>query len=329
MIPMSNTTTEESFDWFTSYWEDFGHELRWETFFVLPPWLKVWQQAFASEARPCFLTVRQNEKVIGIAPLLIEGRTASIIGSPDVCDYVDLIVAPGKESDFFNALVDDLKKKGVNLLDLRALRPDSTVISSLVDTAQRAGHKVSCHQDDVSLEVDLPGTWDDYLQVLNSKQRHEIRRKLRRLEETGSISYHIIDKTESVPEFMSIFLRMFVESREDKATFLTEQMAAFFQSMTKAVAEAGLLRSGILELDNTPVAAFIAFDYNNTVYLYNSAYDPEYSYLSVGILSKALYIKDSIQRGKKRFDFLKGSEHYKYHLGGREVPLYNCQITLG
>jgi len=65
------------------------------------------------------------------------------------------------------------------------------------------------------------------------------------------------------------------------------------------------------------------------VYLYNSAYDPEYSYLSVGILSKALYIKDSIQRGKKRFDFLKGSEHYKYHLGGREVPLYNCQITFG
>ena len=31
---------------------------------------------------------------------------------------------------------------------------------------------------------------------------------------------------------------------------------------------------------------------------------------------------------KKRFDFLKGAESYKYHLGGREVPIYRCQITI-
>jgi CelD/BcsL family acetyltransferase involved in cellulose biosynthesis len=65
------------------------------------------------------------------------------------------------------------------------------------------------------------------------------------------------------------------------------------------------------------------------VYLYNSAYDPQYSSLSVGVLSKALNIKDSIERGKKRFDFLKGAEQYKYHLGGREVQLSSCQITIG
>ncbi len=326
---MSYSISEESFDWLTSQWKDHRDELRWETFFVLPPWLKVWWQSFAPEVEPCFLTVRQDEQVIGIAPLLIRDRTASIIGNPDVCDYVDFIVAPGKGSDFFEVLLDGLKQKGVRLLDLGSLRPDSTVISSLVDTTKKAGCKVTCNQDDISLERDLPATWDEYLQLLNSKQRHEVRRKLRRLEEAGIISYRIIDKVESVAEFMDIFLRMFVESREDKVTFLTEQMAAFFKSMTGVVAEAGLLRSGILELDKTSVAAILAFDYNDTVYLYNSAYDPEYSALSVGILSKALYIKDSIERGRKRFDFLKGREHYKYHLGGREVQLSSCQIEIG
>ena len=127
---------------------------------------------------------------------------------------------------------------------------------------------------------------------------------------------------------MDIFLRMFVESREDKATFLTEQMSVFFRLMTRTMAEAKLLRAGVLEIDSKPVAAIITFDYNDTVYLYNSAYDPQYSALSVGVLSKALYIKDSIQRGKKRFDFMKGGEHYKYHLGGREVSLSRCQIVL-
>ena len=326
---MSYITTEENFDWFTSCWKDHGHELRWDTFFVLPPWLEVWHQTFASETKPYFLTVRQNEKVIGIAPLLIRDGVASIIGSPDVCDYVDFIIVPGREDDFFSALLNYLKQKGTNLLDLGSLRPDSTVISSLVDTARKSGCKVTCHQDDVSLEVDLPATWDEYLQMLNGKQRHEVRRKLRRLEEAGSINFHFVEKSESVPDFMEMFLKMFVESREDKAAFLTEEMAAFFKSMVKSMAEAGLLRSGVLELDSTPVAAIIAFDYNNTVYLYNSAYDPQYSFLSVGILSKALYLKDSIQRGKKRFDFLKGSEKYKYHLGGKEVQLYRCQIAIG
>ena len=92
--------------------------------------------------------------------------------------------------------------------------------------------------------------------------------------------------------------------------------------------EAGLLKFGILELGKLPVAMTIYFDYHDCVYLYNSGYDPRYSSLSVGLLAKILGIKDSIQRGKKKFDFLKGGEPYKYHLGGREIPLYSCQITI-
>jgi CelD/BcsL family acetyltransferase involved in cellulose biosynthesis len=326
---MSSTITEESFDWLTSFWKDHGHELRWDNVFVLPPWLKVWQKTFAPETKPYFLTGRQEEKVTGIAPLLIKDRTASIIGSADVCDYVDFIVAPGKEGDFFKALLDDLKGRNVNLLDLGALRPDSATNAFLIDTARKTGYEATCEEEDLSLERDLPPTWDEYLKLLNSKQRHEVRRKLRRLAEAGSINYRFVDKAESVPDFMDTFLKMFVESREDKAEFLTEQMADFFKSMAGAMAEAGLLRAGILEVDDKPVAAIIAFDYNDIVYLYNSAYDPNYSSLSVGVLSKALYIKDSIERGKKRFDFLKGTERYKYHLGGTEVHLSRCRIKIG
>ena len=109
---------------------------------------------------------------------------------------------------------------------------------------------------------------------------------------------------------------------------MTDEMETFFRAVCGTMAEAGLLRPSILELDGVPVAALIVFDHNGTVYLYNSAFDPDYSALSVGVLSKALYIKDSIERGRRRFDFLKGSEQYKYHLGGQEVQLYRCQITL-
>ena len=94
------------------------------------------------------------------------------------------------------------------------------------------------------------------------------------------------------------------------------------------MAKAGLLRFGALELDSVPVAMILYFDYNNCVYLYNSGYAPQYDSLSAGLLCKVLSIQESIQEGKKRYDFLKGNEAYKYHLGGREVPLCRCQITI-
>jgi len=105
-------------------------------------------------------------------------------------------------------------------------------------------------------------------------------------------------------------------------------MESFFRSVADTMAKAGLLRLGILDLDALPTAMTMCFDYNDCIYLYNSGYNPQYNSLSVGLLCKVLCIKESIQEGKKRFDFLKGDETYKHHLGGKEAPLYRCQITI-
>jgi len=273
-------------------------------------------------------TVRQGERVIGVAPLLVREGKASLVGSVDVCDYLDFVVAPGMERDFFGILLDDLKGKGINLLNLRPLRPDSTVLTHLVSIAQNRGYEVLCQPEDVSVELDLPATWEEYLGILTAKQRHEVRRKLRRLSEAGKVDYHFIEDSVAVNNAMGTFLKMFAESRQDKATFLTTQMESFLRSLADTMHKAGLLRLGMLELDAVPTAMIMCFDYNDCLYLYNSGYDPQYNTLSAGLLCKVLCIKESIQEGKKRFDFLKGSETYKYHLGGKEVPLYRCQITI-
>ncbi|MFC2047322.1 GNAT family N-acetyltransferase [Chloroflexota bacterium] len=325
---MSHTITHESFDSLASYCTDPSQHLWWNSVFVLPVWLKVWWQSFGVNAELYLPAVRQEGKIIGIAPLLIREGQATIIGSVDVCDYLDFVITPGMEGDFFNSLLKDLASKGINRLDLGPLRPDSTVLTVLLGIARDRGYEVLCQKEDVSLELDLPSTWDEYLVTLNSKQRHEIRRKLRRLWEAGKVDYRCIEDNAAVHGVMNTFLKMFSESRQEKAAFITAQMESFFRSLADSLAEAGLLRLGVLELDKLPVAMVMCFDYNDYVYLYNSGYDPHYRSLSVGLLSKVLCIKDSIQRGRQKFDFLKGDEIYKYHLGGRKIPLYRCQITI-
>jgi CelD/BcsL family acetyltransferase involved in cellulose biosynthesis len=87
-----------------------------------------------------------------------------------------------------------------------------------------------------------------------------------------------------------------------------------------------IVKLSFLEIDGNPVAGVMCFDYQSTVYLYNNGYDGRYRSLSVGLLSKLLSIKESIQSGKKTYDLLKGSEPYKHRLGGKPIPLYRCDI---
>jgi CelD/BcsL family acetyltransferase involved in cellulose biosynthesis len=321
--------TEETFESIASYWVDSVYPLRWDCLFVLPGWLKTWWEVFGEGSGLFLHSVKTEDDIVGIAPLRVNGETASFIGSPDVCDFQDFILVPGKEEAFFAALLDHVSNEGLSRLDLGSLRPDSAVVSHLTGIARDKGFRVSCTPDDISLEMDLPPTWEGYLQSLKGKHRHETRRKLRRLHEAGDVHYRVIEDVDKVPQVIGTFLELFRESRKDKTDFMTSGMTSFFKALALTTAEINILKLCFLELDAQPAAAIMGFDFNDTLYLYNNGYDPRFQSLSVGVLSKVFSIRDSIQRGKKRFDFLKGAETYKYRMGGREVQLSRCRIDLG
>ena len=323
---MSYTYAPLSFDSLVSPSKDLRHRLNWDSVFVLPRWLKVWRQVFGGDFELYLFEVKQGKNIIGIAPLMVKEGKASFIGSADVCDYMDFVVAPGKEHAFFTAVLDKLKKDGIKEMHLDSLRHDSTVMTCLVDLAKSEGCEVTVTRENVSLDLDLPSAWEEYLRTLSPKQRRETGRRFRRLEEEGDINYRVVENAE--PEILDNFFKLMRVSREDKAAFMTARMESFFRALADTMAEAKLLRFGILEISGKPVAAVMCFDYNNKVYLYNSGYDPEYGYLSVGLMSKLLSIKGSIERGRKCYDFLKGTEEYKYRLKGKEIPIFSCRIIL-
>jgi len=326
---MSFTATREGFDRLTSYWHDPGLGLKWGSVFVLPAWLEVWWRTFKPDSELCLTVVRDNSDIIGIAPLQQKGGEAYFVGSPDVCDYQDFVIMPGREAEFFEALLDDLASQGVSHLDLKAVRPDSSVMTGLVKVAEERGGSVVCQEVDVTVEMDLPGDWEEYLAGLDKKQRHEVRRKLRRLWGAGDVQYRCLEVgQEDAGSLTDTFLKLFALSREEKADFMTAQMEEFFRSLAEAMAGINMLRYGILEVESQTAAMIMGFDYKRAMYLYNSAYNPEYNSLSVGLLSKLLCIRESIALGRKKWDFLKGAEKYKYQLGGSEIKLYHCRITI-
>ena len=315
----------DSFDALNSDWGTIQSKVPSSSIFSSPEWSQTWWKHFGNGYGLHLGAVKNNNRIVGIAPLITKDNTAYFIGSIDLCDYLDFIVEPGEEEVFFTTLLENLVQEGISSLDLVPLKQESSTLTVMVNTAKNLGWETSCIQEDISLLLDLPNSWEEYLLLLSGKQRHELTRKMRRLNEAGEINFRSSDS--HISEDMEIFLKLFRDSREDKAEFLTPQREQFIKSIAGAMSAIDSLRLNILELNASPIAATICFDYQNDVYLYNSGYDPEYSWLSVGLISKALCIKDSIQRLKKRFDFLKGDETYKYHLGGHELSLYRCTLN--
>lgn len=299
--------------------------LDWPSPFSLPSWMRAWSEIFAPRAALWIRAFRQKGELLGIAPFLVEGRTARLIGDPEVCDHLDIIAAAGRAEEFCRVLLESLKAEGIEQLELEPLRPDSVAIQTLVPEARKKGHPVTVAETGVLFEMELPGSWDDYLMRLSAKQRHEVRRKIRRLEETAFSRFRLAEDRAQARSEMNGFLALFRQNRRDKAAFMDERMEAYFRLLAEYVPG---LRIGFLDAEGAPAAAVLCCDQGTTRYLYNSGYDATLGHLSVGIVCKLMSIRESIARGLKRYDFLKGDETYKRQLGGRPVPVYRCRIEL-
>lgn len=295
------------------------------TIFSTFDWQRIWWQHFSKAKDLYLLSVRDGDDLIGIAPLFLEKGVLCLLGGTEVSDYLDFIVAPGQENAVYQAVLDFLGPLPWLSLDLHCLPSQSHTLGRFVELAQARGYQVEQMVENVCPTVDLPATWEEYLSRLSKKDRHELRRKLRRLAKAGESHYYIASAATLLTD-MEDFFHFAQDSRMDRAEFMSPPMRAFFREMALAFMKKGQLRLYFLELNGVRVASALCFDQNGQSLLYNSGYDPAYASLSVGLLLKAFCIKDAIEAGKTHFDFLRGNEPYKYDLGGQDVPLYRCVV---
>lgn len=296
------------------------------TLFLTPWWQKTWWKHFGGGAELAVYVVSDDQGPIGVAPIVSSDGVLELLGATDLFDYRDFIVERGREEDFCAALLDHLSGRDWHTLRLESVRGQSPTLQALGTAAESAGMSVEIEPEDVAPVAVLPATWDEYVSGLSKKDRHELRRKIRRLHGAGEVTRSVCSNPEQVPGMMAVFLRLHRASSRDKAEFMTADREAFFLDAVAEAARRGRLRLEELALDGTPVASCLGFDYAGSFLLYNSGYDPEYSKLSVGIVSKALAIEGSIESGDGVFDFLRGSEDYKYRLGGQDRQVYRVIV---
>ncbi len=243
----------------------------------------------------------------GAVALAVTGNHVEFAGQPALTDYHSPLGVAGAEtlaaamSSFPGATFrfDSLPVEATSIVETAA---------EMVNAAFETGH------DAVAAVVDLPETYDDWLESIGKKERHEVRRKRRRFEaEFGAI--------EVVPhgrEAIEAFCAMHRTSRGDKGTFMTRDRQRFFEDLLD---HAGACIHTLV-CDGIPRAYAFGFETTNGYFFYNSAFDVDAAMASPGIVLLASMIETQIARGSSVFDFLKGDERYKFKHGATPRPLF-------
>lgn len=333
---------ESGFDTLRDEWNVLLDRSRFDTIFLTWEWQTTWWRHLgACRGLLYLLAARQDGRLVGILPLYLSeadgARTLFIVGCVEVSDYLDLIIEAGQEEAVYAAFLAWLtgpEAPAWDVVELCNQPAVSLAYTRLAELARAQGYRVEVIQEDVCPIITLPQPdghedgWERYLALLDKKERHEIQRKLRRIErEAPDATLRIVRGGAELTDAVEDFIALHRLSRPDKHAFMTEGMQAYFRAIAAVLAERGWLQLSFLDIGGQPAASYFCLDYRNEILVYNSGYDPTASpQLSPGWVLLAQLIQQTIAEGRTRFDFLRGNEDYKHRFGGVDEPVHRLVI---
>ncbi|MFH1524009.1 MAG: GNAT family N-acetyltransferase, partial [Chloroflexota bacterium] len=286
------------------------------------------------EPELAIVTAHQNGHLAGIAPLFFahnrdDDPALMLLGSIEISDYLDLIVRPADLPDFLAGLLDFLAQTGPlawRALDWHNLLETSPTLPLLKAEAEKRGWTFSQEQTYHSPSVPLPGDFEAYLAGIDKKQRHEIRRKMRRAEESGrNVRWYIVENGSTLEAEVDAFLALMADDPE-KVAFLTPPMREQIHLSCRAAFENGWLQLSFLEADGQKAAGYLNFDYLNRMWVYNSGINRRFTDLSAGWVLLGYLLQWANENKRIEFDFMRGDEDYKYRFGGVDKFVVRARI---
>ena len=291
-------------------------------------WQTEWVQAFASDRRLQIHAVEDaGGALVGVLPLFDAGSGVfRVIGGADVSDYLDVLAVAGREEDVWTALL-QARAAEPDVWQLHAVPAQSPTVTMLPSLAATCGMEAVVAVEERCPVLDLPPSWDDYLASLPSKHRHELQRKTRRLRrEAGDARVSVARRREEMETRFGDFFDLHRRSRVGKERFMDARMEKFFRRAVGELADVNGAALWFLDLPNGPAAGFVVVEWEGTVGLYNSGFHPDRAALSPGLVLLVHLVEDAILRGKRRFDFLRGEERYKYEFGPKPEEVFSVRV---
>lgn len=262
----------------------------------------------------------------GIVALARDADGTLRFAGGELTDEQDVVAPAGRERDVATAMAGWIVRDAPRRVSLAFVPEDVPTLDVAEALLTESGYRVERSRLITSPRLALPDDFETYVQGLGKKERHELRRKIRRLENATQATFRWTSDAERGAT-LDRFFALHRLSRGEKADFMTPDVERFFRDIADALAPLGRLRLGVLRAHDEDAAVLFAFAYRGTLALYNAAYDPALASLSIGIASHAWAIREAIRERFDTYDLLRGDEPYKYDLGATDRWLGRLEAT--
>jgi len=296
-----------------------------DTIFLTWEWLMSWAECYLHKKRQMFIILLyDDDELVGIAPWYIHNislgfytlKQIRFLGNPETAsDYLDVFIKKGKEREAASSLYDflfDVVPGKWDCLWLGDLPSPSPFLLHFLSRIKEEQKKADILLKTYCPFLLLPERVDDFLADLSLNQRQKYKRYLNVLKR----NYQTSHRTFSSAEVEGIFDNFFAFYTEKRDTF-SEKLDVFYQFLKRIVSrlkERDWVQIDVLQADGQEIAAILHLKYQKILAGYLMAVDKTFApALSVGNVLLGLCLEKAIHQGLSAYDFLRGTESYKFH----------------
>lgn len=289
-----------------------------------------------------FFSVEKDGMVLLIAPVwiikhdykLINKRGCYFFARYEWSDYVNLVYDQF-DSHALEVLFSFLKEKySIKSCYFENLKEETSLYKYIIMYKNVQSNSVA-----TCVELHLPDSVEDYFVYLSKNSRQNIRTAYNRMKK-NDIEHSVIMEDSDIDRNECILLReqrCVTKGRKKKFSIntvkykLIEKFLLFrFKDYIPIKDDAN--SKFISFYSENELKAFFNYGYSkhvNTVYAMSAGFDYEYSKYSPGLIAMYEFILNAIE-GKtvKTVDFTRGTEFYKYTLGGTEHFIHNVKFEI-
>lgn len=308
-----------------SEWRELLDNSDCDTIFLTWEWLYTWWQHLADGRKLALLVVRQQDRLIAIAPMAVRRadyrhlrpfRALELLGNGYAgSDYLSLIVRRGYETEAIDAMNASLIKRRLAIEWSNTSR-GARIMTEAALGLRKAGYITTRITQHFSPFVNLENhNWQTLMAQPGKPGLTRFNKKLRKLNTDFVVTFDRTRTQTALPDDLGTLVSLHLKrwSGRGGSNALSEPtLRGFHEQFSRIALQNDWLRLYILRLDGQAAAGVYAFHYKGRTSYYQAGFDPTFNRYSVGHLALGLSIQQALEEKSLEYDLLHGEEEYKY-----------------
>jgi CelD/BcsL family acetyltransferase involved in cellulose biosynthesis len=311
-------------------WEELFRADPEATPFMSPQWARAWWPTWGGSARAWIVAVRDSGRLVGLAPFILRRRgPLRVLGRPGSHPSQDVLalseLRPGVAEVVATEIVQ--RRREWDLLAISCFPESSAIEPSM----KQRGLRLRQRRTATYPRLELPGSFEEYLESLPRKRRKDLRRHLRRLDD-GELEVRRVSEPAAIGAALDRWHSLKVswwEAKEDAEIHPGQRgskYVGFLRDLMPLMVSAELGEVWELRHSGQVVGVEVSLLDRRSFYSWQGGYDLAIAHLGPGKVAIGEGIRVAIAAGRRYYDLMRGGESYKYWYGSRDRESHSLLV---